>query len=328
MQTRKTGTMSAKRPPAVRIETSSSPARTSVGRLLFSALLPGRCGDLALAGGALIAAHHRIVRESPDGEWRTDEDEFGVLVVDPRKPGARVVLLPVPFRAQHCGSDASRDFDLAAIVGDTAVFTVTSPYSDKGGWGNRDFLFGFDLKSRRWSRLEVREDGRIASRVIPARATEKTLRPFGGGELVVWKDADGGLHAAEDWTPYHLEDSEISPETRVELDARNATRKLLEQGRLPTRGPDDKKTPRGGFYLRELPEVVLSRHAKLRQLTLRNTFFTSAIHAGEAQAIVAVARSWHEGGMSDVVLVFEAPAEKPKTPPQARAAGRARIRRR
>ncbi|HEY9723166.1 MAG TPA: HEAT repeat domain-containing protein [Oscillatoriaceae cyanobacterium] len=203
----------------------------AIDRLVAYLPFEGRPGRRVLVhGGKLYFAVHRILAKGDPSAWQTDEDAFGIAVFDPATARLNEHSLPLEFPIRHTGAaGARRTFRLEFELDGKLLFSLNSPFSDQRGWGDDNFLYLFDPQAARWSRLG---SSRFSSTPVEqplVAGPEDSVHSCSYGELVLWKDADGGLKVAVDGTPYHLDDWELAPQTAEALACARQFREAIER---------------------------------------------------------------------------------------------------
>lgn len=191
---------------------------------------PDLLSDVAWLSGQAIAAYRRVLVQASGGAWRTDRDEFGVVVVRP-DGGVTRHPLPVAFPVQRTGaSGARREIHIPTAVAGRIVLVISSPFSDEEGWGNRNYLLAFDPQGGTWWQYR----GRKSLTLEPlAAADEHDLPRASYAEAIVYAAHADTLAVDVDDTPYHLDD--VDPGEHVHA-ARRRQRKAA--ARLPWRPID------------------------------------------------------------------------------------------
>lgn len=166
---------------------------------------PGSFEVIHEIAGTYFAMYKNVLHSVPYSEWRTDEEEFGALVID-SKEGAGY-LIPKKFPSTPTGaSGARRVAEPLALIGAEGEILVClrEPFMNQDGrWGDQNFLYSFATKTKSWSSWQrIREDGRDE---IVRAAEESARTSICNGELKLKVDSDGKLCLIEDVTPYHLD---------------------------------------------------------------------------------------------------------------------------
>jgi hypothetical protein len=121
--------------------------------------------------------------------------------------GPRLDSFPVLAKLPpaRTGGNIKRWFRLSAQLGDDFVCRLERPFSSDLGWGTLNFLLLFNPATQSWSQLVPGQEG--LRRVEVEASLEEYARAVGGGELLVWVDAQGKLRTKVDDTPYFMEGS-------------------------------------------------------------------------------------------------------------------------
>lgn len=191
-------------------------------------------GEPFVVGELTATSVHRVRMEVPSSDWATDDDEVGVAVVG--RDVAAYHVAPVRLASRRTGAAGARRH--VAIVGvhrGRLVLSITSPFSDRRGWGNDNYVLGCDPRDGTWVAYRVEGEAlvldRALDRALDAPIEETALPQASFGEAIVWSD-EAGLHFVPDGTPYHLDDWQTNPIVSHALDARAAARARREAALL------------------------------------------------------------------------------------------------
>lgn len=145
----------------------------------------------------------RVLRHASADEWKTDEESFGVLILNPLTGQSEVHELPLPFLIQSTGaSGAKREITPLAYNDRELVWALEQPFWDKRGWGTDTYIFSFDLVDKKWTHSFKDGDG---FKRVQIQGAQTKLTALCNGELVCIVEK-GVLSLASDPTAYHLDD--------------------------------------------------------------------------------------------------------------------------
>lgn len=276
----------------------------------FFAPLAAKAGTCISLGEQVAIAQHQVLAQAPDNEWSTDDDSFGVLLLDARAGSIalRELRIPRSFPMQPTGANrAKRVFDLEVFASGTLVCSLVTPFSDARGWGKDIFLFRLDPRTEHWDRIVLNRDGKVECQELGDRSEPVELR-FGGGEPRFSREPAGQVLVALDVTPYHLEDATRAVTSAVDLGlVAEPTHPRYASGfRLDWRlyAADAPSLELVGFdaYLRARPE--------LGSVVVEKTFALGGgeLHSQGERNLVILARAFIERApFRDFVIVVPAP---------------------
>ena len=283
-------------------------------------------GPLILQDKAFLAVH-KILRNTGDREWKTNEDEFCVAALDPQNDfSLETYRLPLKFPVQATGgAGVKREFQLVTIFNEKLIFTLISPFSDKRGWGNDNYLYSFDPKTSQWERiLKDMESGKLTFQpVLNEEQAEQNSNSIGFGESIVWVDENNHLQIIQDQTPYHLDDWIMDERVSKAFEQREKSKKKLIPHFLKSSvisdylwvldsrkysSPEEVKANLPAFPVYDLKSWLLKNDSRLKKAGISNTIPLNAfqVEPGKEVYLLLTVRSFvdKKDDMIDSLLVF------------------------
>jgi hypothetical protein len=156
----------------------------------------------------VIAAYQHVRWATARSAWSTDEDRIGLALVD---LGGEVVLeeLPVEFAIRPTGAaGAKRSIEGMVVTEDEVFVSITSPFSNRHGWGNQVYLVSFRSAERSWRAWSLQDGSWSSTPLTRDTPIPESELPIVGHGTLALKPAGSGIEPVLDSTAYAFEDAE------------------------------------------------------------------------------------------------------------------------